>query len=240
MSSFLQHAIDPDANSVEQGEFFYSLIKLIKAKVIVEIGVDWGSTTRYLCQAALEVGGKVYGYDGWSDYGPNLSWHHSGSKEKITELLKSNNFDNFELHQVNTLTPEFKTFFDNKHNHVDFAFIDADHSYQGIKNDFDIVYPHMSDTGVIAFHDTLRIDGCREFIIDLRTIYNNGTFDVIDFPFGNRDRRVGITLLVKRSYPLLGLEIDEICGSISSKEEIYDKEKRWLSDQMNLSKSSTR
>jgi len=238
--SFLTHSDQTDGNSVEHGELFYSLIKLNKAKTIVEIGVDWGSTTRYLCQAASEIDGKVYGYDGWGDYGPNLSWHHSGSKETVEELLKTNGFTNFELTRVNTLTPEFKELFNSKHSEVDFAFIDAEHSYEGIKSDFDIVYPKLSSTGIIAFHDTLRIDGCREFVIDLRAKYNDGTFDVVDFPFGNQNRRVGVTLLVKRTYPLLGLEVDEICGSISNPRDIYLKEQTWFHEQIMESNSSTK
>ena len=78
--------------------------------------------------------------------------------------------------------------------------------------------------GIIAFHDTLRIDGTREFIQDLRTIYNDGTYDIVDFPFGNLERRVGVSLLVKRSYPIIDIPIDELCNLTDRKELIYQKE----------------
>jgi hypothetical protein len=51
----------------------------------------------------------------------------------------------------------------------------------------------------------------------------------VEFPFGNQERRVGLTLLVKRSYPV---QIDEICGSISSPDEIYKKEQNWLKSEI--------
>jgi len=226
-----------DPYSHEQGELFYSLIKLTKAKTILEIGVDWGSTSRYLCAAAKATGGKLYGYDCWSDHGPNKSWHHGCSAEMVTEMLKENGFseENFLMTKVETLEPGFRELISERHSEtkIDFAFVDADHSYDGLKMDFETVYPHMSDTGIIALHDTLRIDGCREFVIDWRN-NNDGTYDIVEFPFGNLDRRVGITLLVKRSYSIIGLGCDESCGSPSTYEEIYEKEKDWIGRERRL------
>lgn len=37
---------------------------------------------------------------------------------------------------------------------IDFLFIDGDHSYRGIRRDFDLWSPHVRPGGVIAFHDT--------------------------------------------------------------------------------------
>ncbi len=238
MFNFKPHAEgDPDLFSVEQGELFYGLIKLIKAKTIVEIGVDWGSTTRYLCEAAKYTGGTVYGYDEWGDYGPNLSWHHAGSKEKVEFLLNNNNFNNYVLNKVNTFSQEFKDLIQS-HKEIDFAFIDGDHSYDGIKSDFELVYPKLSYCGIIAFHDTLIVDGCREFILDLRSKYNDGTFDIVDFPFGNLGRRVGISLLVKRNFIQSGIKIDALCGSNLTEEQIYEKERQWYQFEIDKHKYS--
>lgn len=233
--NFKTHAENPDSYSIEHGELFYSLIKLIKAKTIVEIGVDWGSTTRYLCEAAKSTGGIVHGYDEWGDYGPNLSWHHQGSLEQVDFLMKNNGFNNYFLHKVNTFSTEFKELFNKNHKEIDFAFIDGDHSYEGIKSDFEIVYPKLSYCGIIAFHDTLIVDGCREFILDLRSKYNDGTFDVVDFPFGNLSRRVGISVLVKRNFIQSGVKIDALCGSNLTCDQIYQKEKDWYQKELRIS-----
>lgn len=228
---------DPDLFSVEQGELFYSLIKMIKAKTIVEVGIDWGSTTRYLCEAAKYTGGTVYGYDEWGDYGPNLSWHHAGSKEKVETLLNNNGFNNYVLHKVNTFSDEFKKLIQS-HKEIDFAFIDGDHSYDGIKSDFEQIYPKLSYCGIIAFHDTLIVDGCREFILDLRSKYNDGTFDIVDFPFGNLARRVGISILVKRNFIQSGVKIDAHCGSNLTEQQIYEKEKQWYQSEIDKHKKN--
>jgi predicted O-methyltransferase YrrM len=62
---------------------------------------------------------------------------------------------------------------------VDLLFIDGDHSYEGVKADWDMFTPHMSAFGVVVFHDTiwdLRPDdkwsrsdmGVPRFVDDLR------------------------------------------------------------------------
>ena len=221
-----------ELNSIKQGELFKSIIVLNESKTIVEIGVATASTTKYLCEAASIIGGHVYGYDLWETHGLQNQFSAFSTKEMCENYLNSHGFNNFELTKINSKTDEFKKLIKEKHESIDFAFIDGCHSYDGIKNDFDVVYPLLSDNGIIAFHDTLRIDGCREFIIDLRTKYNDGTFDIVDFPWGNNERRVGITLLVKRTYSVIGLKIDEICGSVSEPEKIYEKEIIWYNNEI--------
>ena len=221
-----------DNSAIEQGNLFKSLIVLNRCKTIVEIGVAFAATTKYLCEAANIIQGNVYGYDIWEIHGLNKQFIQLSSKEYCEKYLTNHGFNNFQLTKINSKTEEFKNLINKNHKEIDFCFIDGCHSYLGIKNDFDVIYPLLSSTGIIAFHDTLRIDGCREFIIDLRTKYNDGTFDIVDFPFGSGPRRVGITLLVKRSFATDNLKIDETCGSISSSEEIYLKEKEWYKEQV--------
>jgi len=38
-------------------------------------------------------------------------------------------------------------------NKVDFLFIDGDHSYEGVKKDFEMYSPLVKKGGIIAFHD---------------------------------------------------------------------------------------
>jgi predicted O-methyltransferase YrrM len=38
---------------------------------------------------------------------------------------------------------------------IDFAFIDGDHSYEGVKQDWEILRPRMREFSVVAFHDTM-------------------------------------------------------------------------------------
>ena len=219
----------------EQGPLLESLVYLNQAKVVVEIGVAEAKSTDWLCRGAKLRGGFVYGYDLWDTHGVNNQFQHWSTKEKCEAYLQSKGHSNFELTKINSRTPEFAELIKTKHPVIDLAFIDGCHSYDGIKNDFDIIYPQLSDSGVIVFHDTMSIDGCREFMIDLRTKYNDGTFDLVTFPYGSMfysdgnvvDRRTGISVLVKRAFAVLDQPIDEQCNPDEHFNDIYVKEEEW-------------
>jgi hypothetical protein len=219
----------------EQGPLLESLVYLNQAQVIVEVGVAEAKSTDWLCRGAKLRGGKVYGYDLWDTHGLNNQFEHWSSKEKCEEYLRGKGHTNFELTKINSRTPEFAELIKTKHPSIDLAYIDGCHSYDGIKNDFDVIYPLLSESGVIVFHDTLRIDGCREFMIDLRTKFWDGTYDLITFPWGSMfysdgnvvNRRTGISVLAKRSFATLDLPIDEQCNLDEHFQEIYVKEEEW-------------
>ena len=143
----------------EQGPLLESLVYLNQAQVIVEVGVAEAKSTDWLCRGAKLRGGKVYGYDLWDTHGLNNQFEHWSSKEKCEAYLQSKGHTNFELTKINSRTPEFAELIKTKHPSIDLAYIDGCHSYDGIKNDFDIIYPLLSECGVIVFHDTLKIDG---------------------------------------------------------------------------------
>ena len=219
----------------EQGPLLESLVYLNQAQVIVEVGVAEAKSTDWLCRGAKLRGGKVYGYDLWDTHGLNNQFEHWSSKEKCETYLQSKGHTNFELTKINSRTPEFAELIKTKHPSIDLAYIDGCHSYDGIKNDFDIIYPLLSECGVIIFHDTLKIDGCREFMIDLRTKFWDGTYDLITFPWGSMfysdgnvvNRRTGISILTKRSFATLDLPIDEQCNLDEHFNDIYVKEEEW-------------
>ncbi len=219
----------------EQGPLLESLVYLNQAQTIVEVGVAEAKSTDWLCRGAKLRGGKVYGYDLWDTHGLNNQFEHWSSKEKCETYLQSKGHTNFELTKINSRTPEFAELIKTKHPSIDLAYIDGCHSYDGIKNDFDIIYPLLSECGVIVFHDTLKIDGCREFMIDLRTKLWDGTYDLITFPWGSMfysdgnvvNRRTGISVLTKRSFATLDLPIDEQCNLDEHFNDIYVKEEEW-------------
>lgn len=217
--------------------FFASIIKFTQSKTIVEVGVHKAESTVALVEAAEATGGHVYGFDLWDRHGLQNQFAacSSATKEIAEQRLKDANLSAFTLIKIDTRQNryEFEHMLDKLcPNGIDFAFIDGCHSYLGVRNDFAAVYPRIKSTGIIAFHDTLRIDGCREFMLDLRTKYFDGTYDIIDFPQGWRNWNCGITLLIKRSYATSQLAIEEVCGSIHTEKEIEQKELKWYEDEI--------
>jgi hypothetical protein len=216
----------------EQGPLLQSLIELNQSQVIVEVGVSSATTTNYLCHGAAKTGGKVYGYDIWDVHGLQKQYANGWTAEGCADYLRSQGHNNFELTKIDSATQEWHDLMPKKHPSIDLAFIDGCHSYQGVKNDFDVIYPLMNQGGIIAFHDTLRIDGCRKFVIDLRTKFWDGTFDIVEFPWGNGARRVGITLLVKRTYAVLDLPLDESTELEQDWDGIYAQEEAWYEEEL--------
>lgn len=221
--------------NADYGFFLGSLTNFNQCRVVVEVGVMQGDTTNFLCEAVKPYNGHVYGFDMWDIHGLWNQFPSYSTKEKVEHDLKSKGHDNFTLTKINTKTQEFKDKINEMCPKIDLAFIDACHSYDGIKNDFDIIWPHMVHDGIVCFHDTTVIDGCREFVLDLRTKFNDNSFDLMEFTFGNGSRRCGLTVLKKRSFEH-GVKIDEICGSPSKPEEIYKKEHEWLNSELSKCK----
>lgn len=219
-----------DHDNRDYSLFLKQLVVFTQRKRIVEVGVAFGRTTKHLCYAAKETGGHVYGFDLWDTHGLHNQFHAFSSKEEVENKLKNAGCNNFTLTKINTKISNFKDIVKEKVGTIDFAFIDACHSYEGVKRDFVELKPLFADDAIIAFHDTTAIDGVREFILDLRTKYNDGTFDLIDLPFGG-PRREGLAILIYRKFPN-NLRMDEVCGSPSTIDQIYQREIEWYNSQL--------
>jgi predicted O-methyltransferase YrrM len=83
---------------------------------------------------------------------------------------------------------------------IDLIFIDGDHSYEGVKADWDLFLPHLAEFGVVVFHDTLwdlrpdpklaRADmGVPQFVDELRAA---------GYPVITIDQNFGVSLVQPR------------------------------------------
>jgi predicted O-methyltransferase YrrM len=115
------------------------------AKCCAEIGVFEGVNTILIAES-MDPGGTLYGIDPFFKGRLGVSYHelitrHSISKKKLGSRIK--------------LLPLFSY---DALNHVpdliDFIFIDGDHSYEGIKRDWEDWSVKVKPGGIIALHDT--------------------------------------------------------------------------------------
>lgn len=228
-------------NYIHWGEFLGNLAQFIRAKVIIEIGVQYGRSSKWLVFAAAKTKGKYIGYDLFekAEKGP-YSERSYGIKDKaikdIQKKLRSDlksgafKFIDWKLNEINTQSEDFARKLDHDlgGKKIDLAFIDGCHSYDGALSDYKNVSKHMSQIGVIVFHDTYSHVGLRKLVLDLRTKFHDGTYDVVDFPFGGHGR-VGLTLVVKRSFAATGSGITNFDHDPNmSAEDIYLQEKSYL------------
>ena len=57
---------------------------------------------------------------------------------------------------------------------IGFLWVDGDHTYKGVKTDFDLFSPHLTNGGIIAIHDVLhRSEGCLRVFMEDVLLSNN-------------------------------------------------------------------
>jgi len=132
-----------------------SLLKYVKKmepKTVMEIGTAGGGTLFLFSKVvpknsfivSLDLPGGKFGggYPLWK-----IPLYKSFAKETQTiNLVRKNS------HEKKTLQ-EIKAIFENRQ--IDFLFIDGDHTYEGVKKDFELYGPLVRAGGTIAFHDIL-------------------------------------------------------------------------------------
>lgn len=129
----------------------FGLVKSLKPEVCVEIGSARGWSTCLIGLALRENGrGRLHAIDphtsnDWSD-------KNSSNSRQVLEanLEKVGVSELVEIHQkYSTEAAKGWTA------PIDLLFIDGDHSYEGVKQDWDLFSPFVKEFGVTLFHDTL-------------------------------------------------------------------------------------
>ncbi len=134
----------------EEFEKFLETFKEKSPKIIVEIGTENGGSLFSLCKLApedaiiisidLPEGEFGGGYEEW--------------RTPLYKLFKQEKQQLFLLredsHSKKTIA-KIKGILNDRQ--IDFLFIDGDHSYEGVKKDFEMYSPLVQKGGVVAFHD---------------------------------------------------------------------------------------
>ena len=124
-------------------------VKELRAKVVLEIGTANGGTlflwTRLAAPGATIIsvdlpGGKWGdGYAGWRRW----LYRRFALPGQTIHLIRADSHDPATVERVRSLMPA----------PVDFLFIDGDHSYAGVKQDFERFSPFVRSGGLIGLHD---------------------------------------------------------------------------------------
>ena len=142
-------------NYLGVGIFYYSIPYFLKARVCVCLGSGGGYVPRLMVDCVHELNetqmygedkfGEVYVVDATNGFNGEVDW--SGSDSFLRE--------NFNPKFLNTTTEDaFYNFFVKRDIKIDYLHIDADHTYDGCKLDFDLYSTIMNENGIISIHDT--------------------------------------------------------------------------------------
>lgn len=125
----------------------------------IEIGVEAGNFSKIILETCPDL--TLYMLDCW-DY-PIYGYHDRdvGSVEQQRDLMSQaiwNVRKNFKRTKIiKNYSEEFCRLMPD--NYFDFIYIDADHSYAGLKKDIELWYPKLKSKGIFSGHDYLdRID----------------------------------------------------------------------------------
>jgi hypothetical protein len=139
------------------GIMYFSIPYFLKARVCVCLGSGGGYVPRLMVDCVHELNetqmygenkyGEVYVVDATNGFNGEVDWSDEDSflREKFNPKF------------LNTTTEDaFYNFFVKRDIKIDYLHIDADHTYEGCKLDFDLYSTIMNENGIISIHDTDR------------------------------------------------------------------------------------
>jgi predicted O-methyltransferase YrrM len=142
---------DPGACVLESSEpevsrTLYSLARLLKARVVVEVGVFRGATSRFLARALVDNGGGTLHLVDMSGEALALAQKAVGEPSQVAVLG----------HLGGSVSPEV---LGSVPGDLDLVFLDAAHTEEGVRDELAAWLPKMRPGGVLAVHDTIHMRG---------------------------------------------------------------------------------
>ena len=147
--SFMGMSIAPSQIECEITELL-RLIKGIEPRAIIEVGTASGGTL-FLFTRMASADAKVISVDlPKGKFGGGYPVWKSGLFKSFARNAQTVCLIRADSHKLETLH-EVRKMLD--HRPVDLLFIDGDHTYEGVRKDFEMYSPLVRNGGIIAFHD---------------------------------------------------------------------------------------
>jgi hypothetical protein len=151
------------------GIFAMNLVEIIKPKVTVDLGVDYGFST--FCFAYPQIG-DVYGIDWFKGD------EHAGYRDTynlVNNLYNEINSE-FDISNVIFIKDDFTLASKKWNKKIDILHIDGFHSYEAISTDYNNWINHCHEESIILFHDTISFpDTIGKFFEELQGFKFNKT-----------------------------------------------------------------
>jgi len=160
------------------------LVRHERPRYVCEIGVDMGGTFYLWCKSARKDA-TIVGIDLWGIR--QEFYKHFAGEEQKAYLLSMDSHKQETAEYVRSLFGE---------NRIDFLLIDGEHSYEGVKADFELYKPLMQKGGIVAIHDIVPTPipsiGVDRFWAEIRQEYETQEFVMKYGPFA---KKVGVGVI---------------------------------------------
>jgi len=172
------HQMDPSTGNLGYGWIHYALIRNLKPKKVLCIGSKYGYIPAVCATACRDnnfglVNFVDAGFDIKDYSGPGKHWGGVGFWKKCNPKKYFGKFGLEKYLKLHIMTSQD---FAKKHSkeEYDYIHLDGDHSYTGVKSDFNLFWPRLKKGGFLALHDIASPDkdgnvyGTRDFWAELK------------------------------------------------------------------------
>jgi len=135
------------------------LVKIIKPKTIVELGVDYGFSTFCFANSLQNTDGIIYGIDLFEGD------THTGFRNTYNKVIENINMHN--LTNIKIVKGEFSEIAKIWNLPIDILHIDGLHTYNAVKNDYEKWSKFLKNDGIILFHDVTSFEEIAQFFRDV-------------------------------------------------------------------------
>lgn len=131
-------------------EMFLAAVEQLRPRAIIEVGSANGGSSFLLASTMAEDGLLVCvdlpatPITGFAPRARTRLWRAFARKGQRVELVEADSHEQSTLDRVRTLLAGRP---------AEVLFIDGDHSYAGVKSDYEMYGPLVRDRGIVAFHD---------------------------------------------------------------------------------------
>lgn len=151
----------------DEDRFLFEKVKeLHDDAIIVEIGSFKGKSSVAMGYACVGTNKKIYCIDPWisEEYFKGTKHENEDIWSAWSKSRKDNNLEDYliPLKGYSTdILPKWKTICSKP---IDMVFIDGDHSFKGVTDDFFVAIPQIKEKGLMIFQDVASyFEGCEEF-----------------------------------------------------------------------------
>ncbi len=134
----------------EEIRWLFGLVREQRPRTVLEIGMDEGGTLFLWTRAAapdarlIAIDTRPPGPLGLASPFPLVRRSFACARQRVELVMAANSHDPATLERVRAVLGGRK---------IDFLFVDGDHSYEGVWQDFHMYSPLVRRDGLIAFHD---------------------------------------------------------------------------------------